>query len=166
MQQCRAKGIFDEAKVKGVGVWKDKDIYLINTGDSLYYDNGYHALDSLKGDTIYEIGPKLPELSNGVCDTNLILLLLNTVSWKRMDSARFLAGYLVVAPVAGAINWRPHLWLTGGAGTGKTTIMQSVIKPMLGPMCHYFLGNTSEAGLRQITRNESKAVICDEFETL
>ncbi len=164
MQKCRAKGIFEETSVKGVGVWRERDTYLINLGDGLYFNGKRHALDAMKGDAIYEIGPRIPEPRALDCDPTLILRILENVSWKRPDSAKFLAGWLVVAPIAGALAWRPHIWLTGGAGTGKSTIMNSVIRPLV-PSCHYFLGNTTEAGMRQTTRNDSKAVICDEFET-
>lgn len=165
MCKCRAKGIFDETTVKGVGVWKDRDKYLINLGDRLYYDGACHGLDALKGEAIYEIGPKMGVPHMVDIDTSILGNCILNISWKHPDSAKYLIGWLTVAPVSGALAWRPHLWLTGGAGTGKSTIMSSLVRPMLGAMNHYFLGNTTEAGVRQITRNGSKAVIFDEFET-
>ena len=63
-------------------------------------------------------------------------------------SAHFLLGWLVLAPVCGALNWRPHIWLTGGAGTGKTTILKLFIRPLLGGVVQSATGGTTEAGLR------------------
>jgi nucleoid-associated protein YgaU len=30
-----------------------------------------------------------------------------------------LAGWIALAPICGAMRWRPHLWLTAAAGAGK-----------------------------------------------
>jgi len=51
--------------------------------------------------------------------------------WVRQASAILLVGYVALAPFSGAILWRPHLWLTGGAGSGKSTILNQFVQPLM-----------------------------------
>lgn len=164
MQKARAQGIFDPNHVRGVGVWKDAGRYVINLGDGLYYDNRRHSLESLHSSYIYEIGPRIPEPVYSQVDLNLLPSLLATVSFKSKQDSLYLLGWLTLAPIAGALDWRPHVWLTGGAGTGKSTMMR-FINSLLGKHRHYFQGQTTEAGIRQTTSNGSLPVIFDEFES-
>jgi putative DNA primase/helicase len=62
---------------------------------------------------------------------------------------------------------RPHVWLTGGAGAGKTTVMDRLVSPALGcPKGKIHLqGASTEAGIRQRLKSSSVPVIFDEFET-
>lgn len=164
MQKARAAGIFDPNHVRGVGVWKDAGRYVINLGDGLYYDNRRHSLESLRSSYIYEIGPRIPEPVFAQPDLTLLPSLLSQVSFKSKQDSLYLLGWLTLAPVAGALDWRPHIWLTGGAGTGKSTMMR-FINNLLGKHRHYFQGQTTEAGIRQTTSNGSLPVIFDEFES-
>ena len=43
-----------------------------------------------------------------------------------------LAGWVALAPVCGALGWRPHAWITGKAGSGKTTIMKRFVNFLVG----------------------------------
>lgn len=162
MGQCRVTGIYDEENIRGIGVWKDAGRYVVNLGDSLY-TNERLQLDDFKTNFIYEIGKKIQEPSHANVDTNILCSLIDKVSFKHPDSKIYFLGFLTVAPVAGALDWRPHIWLNGGSNTGKSTIMQ-VVSQIFGPYKHYFQGQTTEAGIRQTTRNDSKPVMFDEFE--
>ena len=48
-----------------------------------------------------------------------ILELAQQFQWDVQASGMLLAGWVALAPICGALDWRPHIWLTGGAGTGK-----------------------------------------------
>lgn len=168
MLRCRKRGIFDDNLVRGVGAWKDGGTFLLNLGNSLYYNNIESSLDSLKSDFIYEVGkrmdaPKLMPLAND--ETAPLIEALKLIRFGKDIDHMLLLGWLVVAPVAGALSWRPHIWITGGSNTGKSTIMQGVVYKIIKKICHYFQGNTTEAGVRQTIKCDSKPVIFDEFET-
>ena len=165
MQRARARGIFSDSCVRGVGVWRDNQRFLINLGDGLYYGGSRHTLDALDTNYIYEIGSRVSEPTQKECETGLLLQATQAVNWATPDAGKLLAGWLTLAPVGGALAWRPHIWLTGSAGTGKSWLMQNLIHPFLEGRGHFFQGQTTEAGIRQSIRCDSKAVIFDEFET-
>ncbi len=162
MMQARAKGIYDEENIRGIGVWKDNGRYLVNLGDGLF-TNEKIQVDDFETNYIYEIGKRIKEPTHTEPDITLLPTLMDKISFKQRDSKIYFLGFLTVAPVAGALNWRPHIWLNGGSNTGKSTIMQ-VVSQVFGGFKHYFQGQTTEAGIRQTTRNDSKAVMFDEFE--
>ena len=76
-----------------------------------------------------------------------------------------LAGWIALAPICGALDWRPHIWLTGGAGTGKSAILDRFISPLLHDMGVHVSGNTTEAGLRQTLKSDALPIIFDEAES-
>ena len=166
MEQCRLRGIFDDSKVRGTGVWRDGDKYLINLGTSLYYYGMEQPLVLEESDFIYEIGPKMRKPTLAVLEEGKQLLdVCSLINWDTKDADKLLAGWLCVAPVAGALEWRPHVWLTGSSGTGKSWLMENLIEPFVHDRGFYFKGNTTEAGIRQTLGASSKPVIFDEFET-
>jgi putative DNA primase/helicase len=76
-----------------------------------------------------------------------------------------LAGWVFLAPICGAIGWRPHIWITGGAGSGKTTVMVDIIGRCLDGPALKVEGDTSEAGIRQALLHDARPVVFDEFES-
>jgi hypothetical protein len=49
-----------------------------------------------------------------------ILELCRDLRWRKPVSGDLL---VVLAPFSGALQWRPHIWLTGTAGAGETTVV-------------------------------------------
>ena len=84
--------------------------------------------------------------------------------WEMPVSAHFLLGWLILAPVCGALSWRPHVWVTGGAGTGKTTVLKTFMRPLMGGVLQSATGGTTEAGLRGTLKSDAIPVVFDEFE--
>jgi putative DNA primase/helicase len=72
-------------------------------------------------------------------------------------------GWIVLAPFSGTLNWRPHIWLTGRAGSGKSTVLRDIIQKLV-PIAEYFEGQSSAAGVRQVMRNDARPVLFDEAE--
>lgn len=93
-----------------------------------------------------------------------VLTLFEDLLWYDAASGPLLAGWTVLAPVCGALSWRPHVWVTGERGCGKSTILESLLVPLLGGMAWQFEGNTTEAGIRQKLRSDALPVLFDEAE--
>jgi hypothetical protein len=95
-----------------------------------------------------------------------LLRLLGTWNWRRpVLDARFVLGAIGLSPLAGAARWRPHIWITGGKGTGKTTLngKGGVVHQCFGEGV-FRTGNASAAGIRQHLRNSTVPVMFDEIE--
>jgi len=90
--------------------------------------------------------------------------LFQDLLWHDEASGLLLAGWTVLAPLGGALPWRPHVWITGGAGSGKSTVLEKLVHPLLGDMAFYFDGGSTEAGIRAKIRVCALPVLYDEAE--
>jgi putative DNA primase/helicase len=164
------KGRFDSKGVRGVGVWLDRGRVVVNTGQTLILEDKERSLYWPQGEAIYvQSTHKMPKMRKvaSVEECNALLDVCDMLKWKDPRSAFYLAGWIAIARIAGALPIRPHIWLTGGSGTGKSTVMSDIIQPSLGD-CHGFMqvqGGTTEAGIRQTLRASSVPLIFDEFES-
>jgi putative DNA primase/helicase len=87
------------------------------------------------------------------------------MSWEKGVMPYLLAGWVVIAPLCGILNWRPHLWMIGPAGVGKSTIFTYLVSRMLGKfkMAGQGMG-TTEAGIRQALASDALPYIADEMD--
>ncbi|MGL6224473.1 MAG: hypothetical protein ACRC6L_12920 [Steroidobacteraceae bacterium] len=168
MRKCERAGIFDTDIIRGRGCWTDDDRMVINLGNRLVIGGQSMRVDEIDSEMIYEAGPKLTGPNGAPLSTieaGLVIEIAKRFNWEMPASAALLAGWVVLAPLCGALQWRPHIWLTGGTGTGKTTILGQFIAPLLGGMELQVQGNSTEAGIRQRLRADARPVIFDESES-
>jgi len=171
MRTCMAQGIYDPSRVRGRGAWADADRVILHLGNRLVINgvsshitklpttfSSYYFYENAKAID----GPGSEVLSDDKARS--IADIAERFRWETPASAQLLLGWIVLAPVCGALNWRPHIWITGGAGTGKTTILKTFMKPLLGGMFEGATGGTTEAGLRGQLRSDAIPVVFDELE--
>ena len=167
IQTSHSKGVFKPKNIRGRGAWIDKSRTVLHVGHHLIVNGTPAPLGSIDSRYIYEQAEPL-ELEAGqplhVRDANHLVKMLELVNWERPISAYLLAGWCVIAPICGALKWRPHVWLTGSAGTGKSWILHNVVRRLLGECALVAQGETSEAGLRQQLGNDALPVLFDEAE--
>lgn len=165
---CSKIGFFNESKIRGRGAWKDGDDIVIHCGDTLIVNGKYTKFSDHKSKYIYEAGQELGfslvEPLNKT-EANKLIILLERLNWARSINSRLLAGWIVIAPICGALRWRPHMWLTGPAGSGKSWIMSNIVKRLMDEICVHAQGETTEAGIRQTLRADARPVILDEAES-
>lgn len=167
IRMSRAVGPFDPSRVHGTGVWLDEGRIVVNTGAKLLVDGHPCGLAAIKSHHIYiQATSRLSNPWAPLTDAKSLLDACELLCWQDPKSAYLLAGWLAVARIAGALPIRPHVWLTGGSGTGKSTVMERIIAPTLGVTGgHMYLqGSSTEAGIRQSLKSSSIPVIFDEFE--
>ena len=46
--------------------------------------------------------------------------IFKQVNWAKPEHGMLALGWSILAPVCGAMNWRPHIWLTAQRGAGKS----------------------------------------------
>lgn len=171
MQMCVKEGVYDPSRVRGRGAWADANRVVLHLGNRLVVDGHSHTITKLPGSFgsfyTYEnakaiLGPSSEILADDIAEKIRSISL--RFRWETQASANMLLGWIALAPVCGALDWRPHIWITGGAGTGKTTILKSFVKPLLGGMYEGATGGTTEAGLRGQLRSDAIPIVFDELE--
>jgi len=158
-------GPFNERYIRGRGAWTDKERVIIHTGSELIVDGQNQKLGSLESRFVYETSDDLGvETSNPLKtkEANRLIEVLSMLNWERDVNTYLLAGWCVVAPFCGALRWRPHIWLTGSAGTGKSWVFKNIVRRLLGETALAVQGETSEAGLRQTLNHDALPVVFDE----
>lgn len=168
MVRCRQKGIFTPENVRGIGVWEDAERVVVHLGDRLYVGGQEVGIHSLHSRFIYALGPSCRAIHRSpltLDECRPIHDLMNLLNFEKPAHKYFMSGWIMAARLSGLLRWRPHLWLTGESGSGKSTIMQEFLYPMLGDQRRRATGGTTEAGMRQKIKADAVPVIYDEFET-
>lgn len=162
------RGIYDPKRVRATGAWIDEGRYVFHHGSYLSVDGARTDVTRIKSRYVYELTLPLPPPSDAAMsdeDGTRILDVAKMFRWSRAGSAALLAGWVFLAPICGALRWRPHIWLTGQAGNGKSTILQKFVFPLIGEgACEYGQGNSTESGVRQAVGSRALPVLLDEAE--
>ncbi|WP_428668067.1 hypothetical protein [Reyranella sp.] len=176
MAACALKGVFDsDNKIRGVGAWTDAHGRLIwHLGDVvLVVDaDGRHTMEPIGtvGDHVYPQG--VPQVRPALLRRDAraaidrFYTLLQSWHWKRGElDARLQLGWIGCALIGGALKWRPAVWATGGQGTGKSTLHDAVLNPVLGGTPSVVqTADATGPGLYQALQSRSTPVIFDELE--
>lgn len=165
---CSKMGIFDNNMIRGRGAWMDKKVPVIHCGNHLIVDGVAKRFSDHKSRFIYEAGKELGfNLVNPLKkhEAYKLVQMLDRLNWSRPLEAKLLAGWIVIAPLCGALNWRPHLWLTGASGSGKSEIIKMFVKNFMREMFVDAQSETTEAGIRQFLRADALPVVFDEAES-
>lgn len=164
-------GIYSPDRIRGRGAWWDQRQSVLHLGDRLALSSGTVSIsDGVRGSRyLYQRLGALrgPGAATPLTDAEAFVIagLSERFHWEVPASGLLLAGWAVLAPICGALDWRPHIWLTAGAGSGKSAILDRYIAPLLGDLALHVAGNTSEAGLRQTLRADALPVVFDEAES-
>jgi putative DNA primase/helicase len=179
MNECRAMNIYDTRRLRGRGVWIDRDKgnserAMLHTGSDLFISRPGQELKStsfvrVKSPWIYEKRKDLIHDANyGVCASDdegrLIREMCQQMRWSSDLYGDLLAGWLATAMVCGGMDWRTHCWVTGNHGTGKSTVVNKIISTCMGKFALYPEGSTTEAGLRAALQSDAIPVVFDESE--
>ena len=167
---CAFKGVFElEDRVRGRGAWRHKDGSLVfHAGDAVWLDGKWRG----PGEYSRQIYPGRPPIGRPAaalepCGEGSAgdILLQGLASWKwdrpELDP-RLALGWVMCAMVGGALDQRPLIYVTGGEGTGKSTLQKLLRILMNGALLA--TSNTTQAGIYQRVQQDSVAVMVDEME--
>lgn len=160
-------GTFSLRYLRGRGAWVDGKQIVIHAGNRLVVDNVITPLGGLRSRYVYEASEELGfQIQNpvGAKQAARLLEIIKMLNWEREISAYLLAGWCVIAPLCGALSWRPHIWVTGAAGTGKSWVFKNIVRKLMDNIALAVQGETSEAGLRQMLGHDALPVVFDEAE--
>lgn len=157
---CESQGVFHIAEERGAGVWRDeKGRPFLHDGTqcfrrgSAFYVPDYH-------------GFRMPAAAWSAADMRTGANALYTAIEASFGAyaAAMITGWSVAGFLGGALPWRPHLWVTAPADTGKTTLARAMER-ILGDACRANDGSIgTEAGSRGSIENSACAIVLDETE--
>ena len=146
MKLCQQRGVFkSEDAIRGAGAWIDEWRIVVKCGGNcLYVEGKMMPITSFKSEHTYVDVPKLLS-PNGITplsnkEASVLREVCDMVTWDNPLSGSLLAGWLVIAPVCGALEYskgmeyRPHIWITGEAEGGKSTVIRRIVKVVLGKL--------------------------------
>lgn len=162
------RGVFSvDDRVRGCGAWMDAGRVILHCGDKLIVDGKMVSPSELCGYYVYAAaGQRFKHNAEPLSDKEAQALrkICEMPTWESPLSGLLLAGWLVVAPICAALEWRPHIWLRGEAGSGKSTILNQIIRRVLHNISFNVSGGTTESSIREGLGYDARPIIYDEAE--
>lgn len=167
---CQEQGIFDPSQIRGRGCWMEANDVIVHLGDRLVVNGEVMSLCTYKGRYVY---PRMLALASTHIqlehpltndEGHRLVRILAAPRWESPSSHKLLAGWLACAAICGTLAFRPHIWIYGAAGSGKSSLMK-LIHQILGSLAVFAMSSSSEAGIRQQLELDSLPVLFDEAET-
>lgn len=154
IQACRAKGAILPSNIRGAGVWREEDRLVVNVSGAVVESKHF----------LYVPPRQAIELKREPFEIETIREFFQRMSWAVPNAGDIVLGWCMIALLSGALDWRPHIAVTGAAQSGKSTLIKGVSN-LLRPLALTIEGNSTEAGIRQSIGPDARPVIIDEFET-
>jgi len=122
-------------------------------------------LFSGQGREIYISGPKVRMVDHPQAEkwADEMASAVLRYRWETPEDGRSFLGWIVTSLIGGALTFRPMIWMIGDAGSGKTFLLDEVLKKLMGTLLTD-VGSGSEAGLAAMSGNASLPFYIDEFE--
>jgi energy-coupling factor transporter ATP-binding protein EcfA2 len=172
MAACTSEGIFRPiGRVRGRGVWLGEDGDLVNhTGNGVQM-RGAVMKPGRHGAHVYPRGQERPlpardEQEGGAGGPAArIMTDLASWNWSRPEIDRhLLLGWICASFYCGALDWRPHGWITAPRASGKSTLFRYIAGLLHDPAGCVMTGDTSAAGVRAVLKHDALAVLFDDQE--
>lgn len=161
LQETAGSKDFSTETLRGRGAWSEKD------GSTCYHD-GAVTFGNPSPSRIYlkmnRVDLGIDGLETPPSTRREMLKVAKSLSFETDADAIRLLCWSALAPFAGALPWRPAIFLTGSSEAGKTTIVDSIVRRLALPEI-FSGGETTEAGIRQTTRHCALSVVIEEAET-
>ncbi len=169
LHKCHSVQVYDPSRVRGRGAWHENGKPVLHLGDHVVQGGVKTPIVKMRqGRHIYQLAAPMDVSYDNPLDVeeaNQIIPLMEMLSWERPISAYLLAGWAALAPIGGALEWRPHAWLTGPKGSGKSHIVDKIVRPLMGNLGLHVQSSTTEAGIRQTLGHDALAITFDEAES-
>ena len=149
IEDSQTIGLFDPSRIRGRGLWRNDDgSIVLHAGSNLVINREAVELDESCDGHVYPEGRPLQGATFDVLSASKSKFLLDLCGKLKTRSPHdqyILAGWIVTSMIAGALNWRPHIWITGSAGAGKTWVLKNIVRGVLGDMAVAVQSSTTSA---------------------
>jgi hypothetical protein len=172
MQACGVEGVWSpNGRLRGRGAWQGEDGDLVLHLGHQIMVNGQPQRPGVRDRFVYPVRPKRPgpareRQPGGAEGPGAELLgLLKHWNWARGDlDARLALGWCAAGMLCGALHWRPHMWIGGPRGTGKSTLMRLIEWLFVGDQGIVTSADPTTAAIRSKLGNDAMPVAFDEAE--
>ena len=175
IQATNETGQFDPYKQVGQGTWFDHNEKIVfNSGRGLWVEGkGPVNIKDYVGEKNYVVGQfcEMPDFDNpfpaDAPEIWALLDIIKAVHWapeSRKVSILNMFGWLAIGPICGVLPWRPHLYLSGERGVGKSWIINNIIKRIFRSYGANVKADSTESGLRNLLNGRAFPLIFDEAE--
>ena len=164
-------GMYDDEKILGLGAHVDGKQIVVNTGRAVVAPDGTVSRYELyNGQNVYcrsksEIVISAEPWTEA--DGQFFVDQIRTFNFNTESAYLAIPGFCALAPFASCLFRRPHIFITGARGLGKTYLLHDIIIPIIGNQTIYAdagKGGITEAGLRQTAGADCRPMVIDEFE--
>ncbi len=171
LRACHGMGMYDGTQLiirgRGAHPGEDGDLVL-NLGYAIWARNYLERIGSRDDGFIYPRGnslappPPVKQQEGPDGPAAMIEDVLRRWEWQDPVYPRLLLGWLAMASVGGALEWRAHVWINAPHGSGKSTLLE-----FLGAILDDLVlaaEDATAAALRTRMGNDTLAMILDETE--
>lgn len=166
---CRQRGPWSPTDmVRGRGAWKDDTGRLVlHCGERLFIDGRFEDTGE-HGEHFYVRRPRIAEpwkapVEVGENPAVHLVDILRSWNFVRGDvDVMLLLGWIGVALMGAALDWRPSVFIVGDAGTGKSSL-HGLLKAIMARLL-ISTTNATSAGLYQLVGHDALPIAIDEIE--
>lgn len=173
MRMCCEAGFFSaEEQIRGAGTWRIErgKALLLHHGDEIEIRRERGSPEELPvgvryGRHVYVASrPEAKPAGEAATRDEAVGLfaLFDRWNYSHSQDPRVLLGWLGCAYLAGALRWRPHIWVTGDTFTGKSTL-EGLVSDLVGSSALRAAEPTKMA-IAQKLEGAARPVLLDEFE--
>jgi hypothetical protein len=167
-------GQYNPENQVGQGTWMDGKRIVFNSGRGLWVEGeGPVRIQDFTGKKNYIVGRfcGMPDFDNPLpadsAEAWELLDILRSLHWAhegRSVSVMNMFGWLAIGPICGVLPWRPHLYLSGERGVGKSWIINNIINKIFRDYGVNVKADSTESGLRNLLNGHAFPLIFDEAE--
>ncbi|MDE1904979.1 MAG: ATP-binding protein [Rhodospirillales bacterium] len=165
MARCREAGIFGtHVVVRRAGIWAGADgAPLAHCGDGVRGAGGWRGVGFREGAQVFAASAPVPRPADAAASAEIARGLCADVRelWRARDAGAeiVLLGLVGCGFLGAAPRWRPNGFITGGAGSGKSMLLDFL--RACWPL-HHYTNETSKAGLEQALSGRAMPSAIDE----
>jgi 5S rRNA maturation endonuclease (ribonuclease M5) len=165
--EAAKRPVYEPDTAKNIGVYETDKGYIANLGSYLYRDKEVLSHRDLFEEDVYlsdrDTGIDVTHPAMTDQESRQLASLFESTQFRR-EHRQILLGWVYSTFLTGILPVRPHLWIYGIGGTGKTFV-RDTIRNCVGDYCvSTGTNNTTEAGLRQAVGSRRIPVIWNEAE--
>ena len=166
-----------DMEAHGQGIWYKKGKLLIINGDDAFIWKDGKIKDTIElpihNNTriMFQRNKKWLDVGNlNIVDYYRTFMQLYEIvtqwNWANTSMAGIFTALLFALPFQHIWDWRPHIYITGRRGVGKSTLVDFIFDNLFSNLGMKKEGNVSEAGLRQDIKSNLYCTCLDEFEKM